>query len=476
MWAAYRDPYYEGGSIGEYQYYDWTTDTWDDSTCQGQQGDGEDGNNNSTGTRCAQLDCHDDENTQLQLVGVFKEVNGLEEWAEQLFKHQGYCLWNGDNDDASGDNGNGVYYGDYDFMQDKYSDDWMYYALDCQALKLTDSSGNRLYSAAMPQAAGNFDYGVYTDSSCSQLATNMTWSQYIIAYYASQNAGNYYFNRYSNQSSQNSNHDGYTQAQYHEEDATRWNFLMNDYKVCQPCRAYNKESDGDYGYNNGNNNGNNGDDGEGGAEQWGFNCYDDAGYRNCNQCWKFMSKTELEPATASDLARASAQGTILSINYFGTVYGEGDVTSLINDYFDVDDTEYHAGPKNIYRFSSHHLLLQTVIISILVVMAGIAILSYNWNRIKTFCQQRQFNFNVRDKLIDNNDENDRNDKVKNDDDVDNFQDEEIFNNETAPVAACMGISQSTDLQEETKPQDKIVKDSKTHNRKQTRRPVIITGN
>lgn len=32
LWAAYVDPKYRGGSIGEYQYYDWYTDTWDDSS------------------------------------------------------------------------------------------------------------------------------------------------------------------------------------------------------------------------------------------------------------------------------------------------------------------------------------------------------------------------------------------------------------------------------------------------------------
>ena len=33
------------------------------------------------------MDCHEP-NTHMQLIGVYKESDGLMEWAEQLFKHQ----------------------------------------------------------------------------------------------------------------------------------------------------------------------------------------------------------------------------------------------------------------------------------------------------------------------------------------------------------------------------------------------------
>lgn len=41
------------------------------------------------------------------------------------------------------------------------------------------------------------------------------------------------------------------------------------------------------------------------------------------QCYKFEVKTDLEPADASDLARASKQGSLLRIKYNGRVYGSG---------------------------------------------------------------------------------------------------------------------------------------------------------
>ena len=41
------------------------------------------------------MNCHEP-NTHFKLVGVFKESDGLVDWAEQLFKHEGYCLWDSD--------------------------------------------------------------------------------------------------------------------------------------------------------------------------------------------------------------------------------------------------------------------------------------------------------------------------------------------------------------------------------------------
>ena len=59
---------------------------------------------------------------------------------------------------------------------------------------------------------------------------------------------------------------------------------VNEYKICQPCRAhstcenYEDEDNGDS-----NDSGDNLDEGGEHAEQSGCNCYDDAGYRNCEQ-------------------------------------------------------------------------------------------------------------------------------------------------------------------------------------------------
>jgi hypothetical protein len=295
LWAAYRDPRYQGGSIGEYQFYDRMTGEWDDSTCQS--------------GRCVRMNCHE-ERTHFELVGVFKETDGLYDWAEQLFKHQGYCLWDGDKeeDNDSGDSNDENSSGNYDFMQDEYSD-WANY-FGCNELTMADSDGNTLFIDARPQAEGNFTYGLYTDEDCT-LLSSMTWSEYIIEWY--QNYYNYYYN---------GNVDANEIATEHEASVERWNTLMNDYKICQPCRAYNRVvvADDD---DNDEDEDDDQEEGNGEVEQWGYNCYDDAGYRNCDQCHKFMAKTDLEPATSEDLERASAQETILAIKVDGVRYGSG---------------------------------------------------------------------------------------------------------------------------------------------------------
>ena len=47
--------------------------------------------------------------------------------------------------------------------------------------------------------------------------------------------------------------------------------------------------------------------------------------RSCNQCYKFETHTDMAVASAADLAAASAQGTILLIEYGGAWYGNGTV-------------------------------------------------------------------------------------------------------------------------------------------------------
>ena len=88
LWAAYVDTKYKGNGIEEYQFYDIKNGTYDDSTCMA----------SGTSHRCVKLDCHES-HTHFNLVGVFKETDGMYDWTEQLFKHEGYCIWMGDEDD-----------------------------------------------------------------------------------------------------------------------------------------------------------------------------------------------------------------------------------------------------------------------------------------------------------------------------------------------------------------------------------------
>jgi hypothetical protein len=64
-------------------------------------------------------------------------------------------------------------------------------------------------------------------------------------------------------------------------------------------------------------------DGEG-DENERYNCYDDAGYTNVDQCYKFETHTRLEPAYESDLNLADDQGSILFIKANGRSYGRGE--------------------------------------------------------------------------------------------------------------------------------------------------------
>lgn len=76
----YVDLDYSGGGIGEYQFYDRQNHRWDATSCKSEKNG-----------RCARMDCHL-KDTHFKLLGFFKEPN-YHEWMEQLFKHQGVCLW-----------------------------------------------------------------------------------------------------------------------------------------------------------------------------------------------------------------------------------------------------------------------------------------------------------------------------------------------------------------------------------------------
>mmetsp|Transcript_27570 Transcript_27570/g.60689 ORF Transcript_27570/g.60689 Transcript_27570/m.60689 type:complete len:676 (-) Transcript_27570:323-2350(-) len=297
LWAAYHDPHYRGNEIGEYQFYDHISSTWDDSTCETM--------------RCAKMNCHASR-SQFQLIGVFKEADGLTDWAEQLFKHEGYCIWNGDKDDeegsGSGDGNDGT--SNYEFMSNRQD----YIPQGCSSMYLSDNDGNAVYRGLMPLPGGNITEGLYTDEDCTQ-KSRMSFSDYIVKWYS-----NYYYDEEK----------GESVAANWAANTEQWNALMVDYHVCQPCRAYNKVQmyeDEDRLRRRRLDE----DDGGGDEEKWGYNCYDDAGYRNCNQCYKFETKTDMEPASTEDLERASDQGTILAIKVDGVTYGKGGI-----DWHDVE--------------------------------------------------------------------------------------------------------------------------------------------
>ncbi|KAL7530511.1 hypothetical protein ACHAXR_003532, partial [Thalassiosira sp. AJA248-18] len=150
LWAAYVDLEYEGGGIGEYQYWDRETSSWDTTPCQyadkGSQhsGDG-DGDGNS---RCAKMDCHK-EDTHFSVLGFFKHRN-YDDWMEQLFKHEGMCVWSDE---------------EYAFMKNARKA----WPKGCAYTGTTVTENEvdiTLYYNIKPLQSGRIAVGLYTDEQC----------------------------------------------------------------------------------------------------------------------------------------------------------------------------------------------------------------------------------------------------------------------------------------------------------------------
>ena len=255
---------YQGGGIGEYQFYDRRAHKWDDTSCVAGSG------------RCAKMDCHL-KDSNFKLLGFFKEPN-YHEWMEQLFKHQGVCLWT-DNE--------------YNFMStDRYL--WPCY---CTSTGKMDEDGNILYYDTKPMAEGRIGLGLYTDERCKyDYVGNMDIMEILESGGGDKN-----------------DYGSVAQLRKGLED---WNEAFDVFKVCQPCKAYN------LGYNTDVNKG----DRQGGDQEndgYAFACYDDADYLNVNQCMKFKTKTEMMAADFRDLMLAHEQGNIVQFEVMGHTYGYG---------------------------------------------------------------------------------------------------------------------------------------------------------
>ena len=242
-------------------YYDRKRGFWDDYACQ-----------RNPGGRCVKMDCHEPD-THFSLLGFFKEP-AYDTWMEQLFKHEGDCVWS-DNE--------------YKFMQQN-RENW---PTKCTQSMSTDDNGNYLYYDTKPGEWGTMFIGLYSDSKCTEEYTGATTAEEVLKLMS---AGG----------------DDEDVVSLEEQLAT-WNKAFNVFKYCQPCKAYDlvdivagsdaeRNSTGTryQNYNNGKDNG--GDD--------GFYCADAAGYTDVNQCMKFKTKTTMLTATFNDLLLAEMQGTV----------------------------------------------------------------------------------------------------------------------------------------------------------------------
>ncbi len=229
--AQYVDLDYEGGGIGEYQYYDRYNKKWDTSSCS------------ASGTsRCAKMDCHL-ENTHFSLLGFFKHKS-YDDWMEQLFKHLGICVWSDEQ---------------YSFMKNARKA----WPQGCVASSSTTSDGSAIYYDVKPVRGGDIVVGLYTDTQCIKEYDGKDSSITV-----ENILGNFLVNGGSGDRN-NNNGNGYDFSGDSLSDSySRWNDAFGTFHICQPCVAYDLENL--YGTKYSDNGGK-------------FDCYDDADYTNVNQ-------------------------------------------------------------------------------------------------------------------------------------------------------------------------------------------------
>ena len=190
------------------------------------------------------MDCHvANPETNWQLLGIFKQAD-WQDWLDQLFQHQGYCLWNSNNDNNNNDN-------TYEFMSKNYNA----WPEGCTATEVYNEDGDLMYYDVKPVQDGNMTVGLYTNAVCSVDYTGDIYTP--VSFLAADQDGDDQLDLLV--------------GKY----ADMWNEAMSVYKVCQPCRAsnlFNNNVDNNEDRrkleDDNNNNPNNGY----------FQCNDDAGY------------------------------------------------------------------------------------------------------------------------------------------------------------------------------------------------------
>lgn len=258
---------YQGLGTGEYQYYNTYTDQWDTSACK-TTGTGINADGTIDETKCKKMDCHLPNNSNWQLLGYFKEV-GYMDWFEQLFKHEGYCIWQ------------------------KGEEEWMYnncysWPDGCTEAGVYLQDGTALYYDLKVGPNATMGVGLYTNSRCSV---------------------DYMGDEVTVQTVVGGEDDGILSSN----GLKYWNKAMNIYRVCQPCRSYNlNQNDGNRKRKLENDDPNNGL----------FQCNDAAGYTNVNQCYKFRTKTNMQFASMEEVLAAAQQDAVTGVYENGKVYGQ----------------------------------------------------------------------------------------------------------------------------------------------------------
>jgi len=213
---------YEGGGIGEYVYWDRKNQVWDSTACE-YSGSG----------RCAKMDCHLD-NTHFSLLGFFKHKS-YDDWMEQLFKHEGMCIWTDE---------------EYAFMSEA-RETW---PQGCTLSGTTTENGNPIYYDLKPVSGGGITLALYTDERCvteyqKQGKSDPITIENVIGNILVEGDG-------SGDGSNDNNYDFASEYGTLEASLQAWDSAFDIFKICHPCVAhdllnYGYNGNGEYGENYG---------------------------------------------------------------------------------------------------------------------------------------------------------------------------------------------------------------------------------
>ena len=187
------------------------------------------------------MDCHE-EDTHFSLLGIFKQDQPYY-WIEQLFKHEGYCLWGQDQAGSMIDT------------------EGYWPVSSCIQSDVTGEQGP-IYYRSKPLMFGGMTLGLYSDSSCMVDYKGKVSVQAVLG-----DADSDLRSLYTN--------------------LKDWEKLFGYYRTCQPCVTYNRANVKDFISRgllpqSGQNNRKLQNQGQGHGDD-PFYCYDRAGYENVNQ-------------------------------------------------------------------------------------------------------------------------------------------------------------------------------------------------
>lgn len=167
---------------------------------------------------------------------------------EQLFKHEGICVWTDE---------------EYAFMANA-REAWPQGCIDSYSAL---SDGTEIYYDIKPVQGGDITVGLYTDTQCIKEYDGSDSSINVNSI-----LGNFFLNNGGGSGDNNYNYDFSSDTL--EESLARWDSAFGVFHTCQPCVAYDLENtDGTKFY----------DDDGGNGQGDAFDCYDDADYTNVNQ-------------------------------------------------------------------------------------------------------------------------------------------------------------------------------------------------